>query len=306
MKTTHKQQRRARILLAIAPLFTALGLFLATQVHADDIVQVQTQGSGQDVVLIPGLMSDASVWQGTAARLAAHYKVHILSIAGFGENPANPQLQQQFLDPVTKAINRYLQQHTQRPVVVGHSLGGTLTYKLAIEHPQSLRCGVSVDGVPFLPALMMRNADVTVAMMKPQAQQMRAAFTHLSQQQLRQQAQQGVAIQATSQQDQQKVLALAEQSDPQTAGQAMYALMVNDLRDNLAAIQVPMLQMAATGGFSERAQQQHALQLYREQIAGNPNIQLLEFANARHFIMWDQPQKFVQQLNHFIKEACHE
>lgn len=306
MKTANQRQNSLCNILIMTALLGALSLVWASQARANDTLTTSVQGEGRDIVLIPGLMSDASVWQNTKDLLAEDYRVHTLSIAGFGEVPAIPELQQDFLTPITKAIHHYLAEHTNDPIIVGHSLGGTLTYKFAIDHPQSLSCGVAVDGVPFLPALMMYDPQTTVAKVKPQAQQMRAAFNHFTAAQLRQQAQQGVAIQATAHSDQQRVLALAEQSDPQTAGQALYELMVTDLRDEVAELKTPMLQMAATGGFTERVQQQQALKLYEQQIAGNTNIQLVEFADARHFIMWDQPQTFTQTLTQFIQDACHE
>ena len=64
--------------------------------------------------------------------------------------------------------------------------------------------------------------------------------------------------------------------------------------------------MAATGGFSTAEQKQTALNAYQQQIAGDNAINLLEFAESRHFIMWDQPEAFLSAVNHFIEERCHD
>ncbi|EKE84388.1 alpha/beta fold hydrolase [Idiomarina xiamenensis] len=272
----------------------------STLIHA-----VSVQGDGQDVILIPGLMSDARVWQQTADLLATRYRVHTLNIAGFGEQPAARQLRQEFMRPLVAAISDYLNTQTSHAIIVGHSLGATLGYQLIIEHPDVGQCLVSVDGVPFVSALLMNNSDLDVAQVEPQAAYLRQQFQQFSAQQLRQQTQFGVARQAADNAHQAMILNMAEQSDAATVGQAMYELMTTDLRKKLKSSKVPILQLAAIAAITDDAEQQQALQQYRQQLPPRSSIEL-KAINARHFIMLEQPQTLFDNIQRFAKEHCHE
>ncbi|WP_392354563.1 hypothetical protein V8F63_03780 [Brevundimonas sp. LF-1] len=47
-------------------------------------IVVETRGQGPDVVLIPGLASTSAVWSRTADALQARYRVHLVTVRGFG------------------------------------------------------------------------------------------------------------------------------------------------------------------------------------------------------------------------------
>jgi pimeloyl-ACP methyl ester carboxylesterase len=269
------------------------------------IITSQVSGDGKPIVLIPGLMSDSRVWQQTVEQLNKHYQVHQLAIAGFGDTPANPSLRQSFTQPVLKAIRQYLAENlNKKAVVIGHSLGAFLSYQLALTHADSISCAVAVDGVPFFSALVTMNPAMTSAQAKPQAKQMLAAYQRLSAKAMAQQATAGVARQTQWQPGQTLITKMAKTSDPKVVGRAMYELMVTDVRPQLTELQVPVLQMAATGAFPE-AQRSMALPHYQQQVSGSEQITLLEFDNAHHFIMWDQPAAFMQATQTFIQEQCH-
>jgi len=49
-----------------------------------DRIIVETRGSGPDVVFIPGLGSTGAAWRSTADRLDDRYRVHLVTLRGFG------------------------------------------------------------------------------------------------------------------------------------------------------------------------------------------------------------------------------
>src|SRR3954452_13821096 len=49
---------------------------------------VTVEGSGPDVILIPGLSSPRDVWAGTAGALKGRYRVHVVQLNGFGRSSA--------------------------------------------------------------------------------------------------------------------------------------------------------------------------------------------------------------------------
>lgn len=270
-----------------------------------DIISSQVSGSGQDVLLIPGLTSDSRVWQDTAQELSKNYRVHQLSIAGFGNQPNYPPLRRQFTTPVMAAITNYLTDHTSgNAVIVGHSLGGFLGYQLALANRPNISCLVAVDGVPFFSALVTMNPALTAEKAKPQAQQLLSAYQQMSAATMASQTAEGVSRHTASNEGQELIIDMAKSSDPKTAGRAIYELMTTDLRPQLTQLEVPVLQMAATGAFSP-AQRSSAIPHYQKQVSGSDLITLVEFDQVRHFIMWDQPQSFIQQTTDFIEERCH-
>ncbi|WP_232709763.1 alpha/beta fold hydrolase [Idiomarina sp. X4] len=270
------------------------------------IITSQVSGEGKPVVLIPGLMSDSRVWQQAVEQLDDHYQVHQLAIAGFGDTPTRPSLRQSFTQPVLTAISQYLSESLDsKAAVIGHSLGGFLSYQLALTYPDSVSCSVAVDGVPFFSALVTMNPDMTSSNAQPQAEQVLAVYQQLSAKAMTQQASASVARQTQWQPGQALITDMAKKSDPKVVGRAMYELMITDLRPQLPKLQIPVLQMAATGAFPE-AQRPMALPHYQQQVSGSEQITLLEFDNAHHFIMWDQPDAFMQATQRFLQEQCHD
>src|SRR5438128_2130181 len=97
---------------------------------------VVVEGSGPDVIMIPGLTSNRRVWDQAVASLGGHYRVHRVQIAGFGGEPAHGNAQGPVLAPVVEELHAYIAANRlSRPFVIGHSIGGLLTLMLAQRHP---------------------------------------------------------------------------------------------------------------------------------------------------------------------------
>src|SRR4051812_20405849 len=81
---------------------------------------VVVEGSGPDLILIPGLTSSRHVWDQAVASLGGHYRVHRIQIAGFGGEPARGNAAGPVLGPVVEEIHAYiLANHLRRPMVAG-------------------------------------------------------------------------------------------------------------------------------------------------------------------------------------------
>jgi pimeloyl-ACP methyl ester carboxylesterase len=89
------------------------------------------------VILIPGLASSAHVWDGTVAYIAATHRVHVVQLASFAGVAPGSNVNGPVLEPVVGAIHDYIAaNHLEGAAVIGHSLGGLMAMKLAIEHPR--------------------------------------------------------------------------------------------------------------------------------------------------------------------------
>src|SRR5580658_2620432 len=108
------------------------------------------QGSAPDVILIPGLGCSHDVWKAEAAKLSAHYRLHLVQIRGFSGYPAGANASGPLLEPIVTELAKYIEDAKMHPAIIGHSLGGTLALMLADKHPQDVAKMMLVDTLPFL------------------------------------------------------------------------------------------------------------------------------------------------------------
>ncbi|MBV8490281.1 MAG: alpha/beta fold hydrolase, partial [Candidatus Eremiobacteraeota bacterium] len=116
----------------------------------------------QTLILIPGLGSGSWAWDGTIARFSSHYTIYVLTLPGFDGRAATKEspLFAAFAGDFWKLL---ADRKIDKPLVIGHSLGGTLAFLLAEEHPERLRAIVAVDGLPIFPAVANATADQRLA-----------------------------------------------------------------------------------------------------------------------------------------------
>ena len=258
---------------------------------------VQVEGKGPAMILIPGLNCGGEVWRETVNHYKGRYEVHTLTLAGFAGQPA---IDKPLLETVRKDLTRYIQEkHLNKPVVMGHSLGGFLAELIASTDPASVGAVIAVDGVPFLPALF--DAKATVKTAEPQAAQLRDRLRSLPIDAYRAGARASVTQLVTDPAQVERVAKMSYRSDPWTSGGAIYELMTTDLRDRVAKISAPLLLLAA-GGILPEEQRESARARYEAQVAAAPHHKVVMVENARHFIMLDSPEVFLAQVDGFLAQ----
>ena len=95
---------------------------------------VEARGSGPDIIFIPGLGSTGDAWRTTADRLAGRYRVHLVTLRGFGQTDIGGNVSGGLSGPAAAEIERYIrEQRIQRPALIGHSLGGQIAMRIAAE-----------------------------------------------------------------------------------------------------------------------------------------------------------------------------
>lgn len=252
------------------------------------------------MLLIPGLMSGGDVWDATVAQLSDRYELHVVTLAGFAGVPAVPG--PAFMTRARDALLSYIRELSlARPVVVGHSLGGTLAYAMAEAAPETLGGIVAVDGVPWITAL--GDSTATEETMRPGADAMRTMFSALTPAQLGAQSRTSLPTLMRDTSHVARGLRWAEGSDPRTVGQAMAEMMTTDLRGRLGAVRIPVLQMMAAGAFPTPELRTMMRERYAAQLVAMPQAELVVAERAYHFIMLDDPTFFHATLERFLANA---
>ena len=258
---------------------------------------------GRPVILIPGLEGGPWVWKDTTARLEKNHVVYAVTLAGFDGMPASARKTGLIDQADTSLLQLIEQRHIDRPVLVGHSLGGTLALRFAGEHPKLVSGVVAVDGLPIFPGMDRVSAEQRQAIAERTRTQM-GALTPAQFQAAALGYMQHVGVIDPK---------LAEQYGPMNArsdiaAAAGYAAedMAADYRPLLKQADVPILEISPyhAPDFAKPPLQLSEAQktaYYQSLLADAPHAKVVSIAPSRHFVMLDQPTKFQQALDDFLK-----
>lgn len=277
----------------LAALLTALPLAATAQPTR---FSVTVEGSGPDLILIPGLTSSRGVWDQAVAGLGGRYRVHRIQIAGFGGEPARGNAQGPVLGPVVEELHAYIAaNHLRRPMVAGHSVGGLLTLMLARNHPRDVSRALIVDALPFYS--MLFGPATTAASVEPQVAALRDGIAAMTDDVWR--AQQAATAARLTQTSEGREMLLADSmaSDRSVVARALYEDAVTDMRPALAQMRTPLTIVYAVNPY---ATEETYGRLMRSGYAAAPNVRFVPVAPSYHFIMLDQPERFGAILAAFL------
>jgi pimeloyl-ACP methyl ester carboxylesterase len=267
-------------------------------------LKVERHGDhGRAVILIPGLQGGPWVWQQTIAQLQKNHVVYAVTLAGFDGMPAPADGGNLFDRADASLLQLIEQQKIDKPVLVGHSLGGTLALRFAGEHADLIAGVVALDGLPIFPGMERVSAEQRQAM----AAQMRDAMAAATPEQFR--AQSLGYMQKIGVIDPQLAARYAPmnaRSDIQASAQYMAEDLAFDGRAGLKNANVPILEISPYNApdFSTPPMAMSEAQktaYYQSLLANAPKAKVLSISPSRHFVMLDQPVKFQQALDGFLK-----
>lgn len=267
--------------------------------HAQRI-SVQTQGAGTDVILIPGLASSREVWADLAAELRKKHRIHLVELAGFANTPAIANPEGKVIAPAAEAIADYIQaQHINAPAIIGHSLGGEIALMLGARYPSQVGRLMIVDALPFY--TLMIDPAATSETAERHAAPMRDWLQQQSPEQFEASQQASIARLAMTEAVRPALVAASIRSDRKTVADAVYELMVTDLRPELGRIKAQMeIVYAYDALFGIPATRVEGM--YRQAYASAPHIRFTRIDESFHFVMLDQPERFASAVKAFLKE----
>jgi len=251
-----------------------------------------------DIILIPGLTSSPEVWDGLTEQLKGRYRVHRVHVQGFAGAPAEDNATGPVAAPVAEDLARYIaEQRLNKPVVIGHSMGGTIAMMVAARHPDSVGKLMVVDMVPFMGA-MFGAPGATAESVTPTADQIYAGMSTSPREAYDAQAMASINAMINTEALRAGPVRDMETSDQQVAASSFRELIVTDLRPEISRITAPteVLYVVFTGQTADFTDT-----VYRASFANLPSARLKRIDDSAHFIMLDQPAVFAAEVNAFLE-----
>lgn len=262
-------------------------------------LDAKVSGKGPKIVLIPGLASSGEVWNETVAELSKNYECHVLTLPGFGANP-EIDMPEEFLAAMEDLITDYINQSSEKVTLIGHSLGGFLSLRLSRGLPDKIALAIIVDSYPFYSAAF--NPAATEENMAGMATQMKEMILAQSPEQYRSQQLATMPTMTTNSEKMPLAIEWSMQSDRRTTAKAFYELMTTDYRDELAEVKTPILVLGAWySGKNYGMTAESVKATFENQYQLAENVQIEMAPSAHHFIMWDNPEWFMEKVTAFIK-----
>ncbi len=275
----------------------AIAVAVSSSAHAAAPFEVKVTGTGPDVLMIPGLASSGAVWDGTVRQLCVNHRCHVFTLAGFAGVPAQAG---PLLENADAALAAYIeQQHLKAPTVIGHSLGGFLALKLALDHPADVGKLVLVDALPALGAVRMDS--LTPQQLHDFAPQLRAQLMAQDPAAYAAGQAQQIAAMVTAPADVARVQAWGRESDRVAVIAAMTDMLGEDLRPRLAGIEAPTLVMGSWIAYRDVSTLEQTRALYERQYQALAGVRIAMSPAGRHFIMLDDPKWFETTLEAFVQ-----
>ncbi|WP_394779904.1 alpha/beta fold hydrolase [Undibacterium sp.] len=287
---------KTSLLKLAASVAVMLGM-TAVQAANHPAFEVQASGQGKPMILIPGLASPGEVWKDTVARYSSQYRCYVLSLAGFAGVPATDgPLLQQAEEQLVQLVDA---EKMDKPLIIGHSLGGFLALKTAAEHPDKVGRLVIVD---TMPALMATQApSMTETQMKEMAAQMQNAMQKADPAQLESRYRSNAATMVSKPEDIERVAGWGMKSDQKAVANAMAEMMGTDLRSEIGRITVPTLVLGTWVAYKQYVPRPAAEAVFKLQYAKLQGVQIELSDTSRHFIMYDDPQWMYARIDAFLR-----
>ena len=254
-------------------------------------ISIRSVGQGPPVVLIPGLASPRAVWDSVAPQLAKDHRIILVQVNGFGGDEAGGNARAGILVGAVRELAQYLADNRiEKPAVIGHSMGGLMGMMVAKDHPQAVGRLMIVDALPFFGVLMGSGA--TVEGVRPIAEQMRTMIASGPP------ATDAPPNMSNSAAGRAKVVEWLRNSSRPVAGQALYEDATTDFRPDVPKLAGRPVTVVYAVPNAARAELTRTL--YEQAYAKLPGVKFVAVEDSAHFIMLDQPDRFMAAVKSFL------
>ncbi len=280
---------KKNIFLVIAVLFSVLCVNVFAQTKSYPFEVVKSGKGKQAIIFLPGFASSGDVWNETKANFENEFRCYTFTMAGFAGAKAQPNVS--FKNWETEIVNYIRANKIEKPIIVGHSMGGVLALAIASDYPELIHKIAVIDALPCLSAL--RNPSFK-SLENNDCAPMINQVTAMSESDFYQMQKRSMASLMADASKQEEVIGWSMKSDRKTFGEMYCDFSNTDLRNKIATIKCPSLIVLE----SYFANIKPAIE---EQYKNLKTANLQYSTKGLHFIMYDDKEWYMAQLNNFIK-----
>jgi pimeloyl-ACP methyl ester carboxylesterase len=261
---------------------------MSSIVTNEGIVHYEAYGRGKPVILLHGWINSWGVWQDSMIYLAdkCRYKVYALDFWGFGES-AKAKTPPFKVASYVEMVDQFMESlGILRAPVLGHSMGGTVALRLALDHPDRVT-RVGVVGSPINGGSL--NFFLKLAGIDWIAHTVRRVPLLLK-----------TVILVNTMGDSKRVRNMIQQDAERTSVESFFRsigdLHYTDLRSQLRDLTIPTL---GVYGRSDNIVSPSQGRVLAESLPG-ARVQMMN--HSRHFVMMDEPDLFHETVKGFLSQ----
>lgn len=255
------------------------------------IVHYEVYGRGRPVILLHGWLGSWGLWQETMAYLGRYYRTYAMDFWGFGESGRKRDTYD--VQDFVILVDQFMEQLGigQAPLV-GHSMGGTVSLSVAIQYPRRVK-KVVVVGSPIVGSslsflLKLFGRRLVAAVIHNNLWMLKVGFRILSPLYTRDPRWPEMMNRDLSRTTLESFL------------MSISSLRKTDLSPDLHHIKIPAMGMYGHKDIVVNPNQ------WKPMLEGIPHARIERFPNAGHFIMLDEPPKFMETLRDFLDSPIPE
>ena len=251
-------------------------------------VHYEVHGRGRPVILLHGWINSWDVWRHTMIALTerGQFKVYALDFWGFGES-AKDKAPPFRLDSYVQMVDQFMETlGILRAPVFGHSMGGTVALRLALERPSrvsrlgvvgspihgsSLNLYLKLAGVPWI-ARLIRGLPLALNLVM------------------------WSILAGDGKQTREMIFRDVNQTSTESFFRSIGDLHSTDLQPRIGQIRVPAIGIF---GVSDNIVNPNQADVMRRAL---PGARIEMMTRSRHFPMLDEPERFNGILLEFLQE----
>ena len=259
------------------------------QNSSDYPFEFEKSGNGsQTIILIPGFANSGKVWTETVSNYNKNFTCYTLTMEGFAG--VKPSLNPSFENWKRGIANFIKDRKIEKPILIGHSMGGGLAMAIAADYPKLVEKIVVVDALPCLAALTNPNfkQQETIDCMSSVNY-----FKTLTDNQFHQMQEMTMPRLIQNTEMRETVVNWSIESDRMTFAKMYCDFSNTDLREKITNIKCPTLVLLEANFKDIKSAIEEQFKMLKSAD--------LQYANkGLHFIMYDDKEWYLNQLTNFL------
>lgn len=251
----------------------------------------RSYGNGQPLIILHGLYGISDNWVNYARKLSDKFKIYIPDLRNHGQSGHSIHFN---YDVMTEDINEFIETHEiKNPVLMGHSMGGKVAMKFALDYPDIVSKLIVID--MSMRKYQLRNfhsniinamLDIDFAKIKSRNEVENFLSKYINDERIRL-----------------FVMKNLHRTEKQSFS---WRINLNAIIDNLDYIFEEITSDNVFYGKTLFIRGEHSDYIkeedYTEMKKYFPNSELKTISNAGHWVQADNPDEFFETLSEFIKQ----